>query len=351
MDQTVLDNPETTEEVVPSLRDTIEAAVEEHAPAEPEVKAKPSTEVTPPVGDPNVLKPAVADPNKPAVVDPNKPAVVDPNKPAVPQELNAPKSWRPTVREKWKGLPREVQEEILRREGDNLRLIGTVGSKIKFADDVGQHIQPFAERLQSNGATPQEFIGDVFQTIRNLVSPDQQLRAETIANVIQAYGVDLKALDAVLARRLQQPPEVRQYQTVAMQAQRQVQRYQSQVQSGNEARAQADLEAFATDPKNEFFNDVRHTMADLIDAGHAKTLEEAYQSAIWANSDTRKILLQREAEARVATKTTRAANARRASASINGVPRAPHAQVQAVGNPNMSLRDTIAAAMDAQESA
>jgi len=121
---------------------------------------------------------------------------------------------------------------------------------------------------------------------------------------------------------------------------------------GNEqqqvAQAQNTIEQFAADPKHEFLGEVRDLMADLIAAGKANNLEDAYHSAIWATPETRKILLQRESEARVTAKTNRAGAARRASLSVNGAPRG--AGAGGIGNPNLSLRETIAAAIDAQDS-
>lgn len=342
----------------PTLRETIEEAVDTHADAPagehgagPAETGVPKQEVRPAVGaegrQPEGAKPPAAPGAAGPAVDPATGKPVQ----QVPQELKAPSQWKPAVREKWNSLPREVQEEVLRREHDNLRLIGSVGQKIRLADEVSQHIAPFMETMQARGATPQQFINDVFSTTKVLASGNAQEKAEVVANIVQSYGIDLKMLDQVLAGRLSAPPpdpRLIEMQRQAQQLQGRVMQYETQKQQQVHHGAATMLQEFASDPKNEFFDDVRDMMADLIETGKAQTLQDAYTASIWANPDTRKILLQREAEQRAASRGRRAEVARRASSSVHGTPRGAGGPP---GNTGMSLRETIAAAIDAQESA
>lgn len=331
----------------PSLRDSIEAAIEEHSePETPESKpaGTPETPATPADQTSAVRQEGQAAPPAPGVPTPGTQAAQ-----AAPTELKAPSQWRPQVREKWNALPREVQEEVHRREGDMMRLVGAVGGKIRFADEVTNHIQPFAERLEANGVAPSAFIGDIFTSVRSLAGGTPQQKAEVVANIVQSYGVDLRTLDAILTQRIHQPAEVGEARRQMARAQSILQQNQAMQQQQTAAEVEKSISAFGADPKHEFFADVRELMADLVETGRAKDLEEAYSAAVWANPDTRKILLQREAEQRLAVKNKRATLARNASASVNGAPRGV-AGAPVIGQ-DMSLRDTIAAAMDAHESA
>jgi len=335
----------------PTLRDSIEDAIEENEPegSEPPRAATPPAEipVEKPAAEPEVRKAAVSD--KPEVAKPG-PAAVPAAAPSS-TELKAPSQWKPAVREKWNALPREVQEEVLRRESDSMRLIGSVGQKIKFADTVAEHIAPFSERLETNGATREAFLGDVFNTVKALAGGSPQDKAEIVANIVQSYGVDLRTLDAVLSHRLSAPPpdpRVVEAQRRAYAAESLLAKQKSTLEQGTQKEAETTLQQFAADQKNEFFDDVREMMADLMESGRAKDLDEAYTASVWANPDTRKILLQRESEQRAASKGRRAELARRASSSVHGTPRGSGV---VTGGQNLSLRDTIAAAFDAQESA
>lgn len=330
----VAEKPEVEE--APSLRETLEEAFDE----------------TPEIG---TAEPAPAKPEETSAekVAPATTAPPESDKPQVPEgkkvpegqlpELKAPSQWKPNVREKWNGLPREVKEEILRREGDSMRLIGSVGPKIRIADEVVGHISPFAERLENNGVAPSQFIGEVFSSVRQLAEGNPQVKAEVVANIVQSYGVDLRLLDQILTNRIQSPPEVHHARALAARANA-VLAQQSQGQTQQiEQQAEVAVQSFGADPKHEFLEDVRPLMADLIEAGRVHNLEDAYSAAIWAHPDTRKILLQREAQQRATAKTRRADAARRASSSVSGAPTAPGGGAPAG---NLSIRESLEAAFD-----
>jgi hypothetical protein len=78
------------------------------------------------------------------------------------------------------------------------------------------------------------------------------------------------------------------------------------------------LETFSNDPKNEFYLDVRMDMATLLESGRAKDLKDAYDKAVWANPETRQVMLERQAVELSKKVSKRAAAAREASSSING---------------------------------
>jgi hypothetical protein len=153
-------------------------------------------------------------------------------------------------------------------------------------------------------------------------------------------------LDAILTQRIQAGPQDAAARRAIAQANVVISQQRQGQQHQTELETQKALAAFAADPKHEFLDNVRDLMADLIEAGRAKNLEDAYAAAIWAHADTRKILLQREAEARIAGKNDRARAARRASSSIHGAPVTTGSPIA----PNASLRDTIAEAMDQHSS-
>ena len=327
----------------PSLRDTIAKAFDEQAAKDPE----PAPEGKEPAAEPAAELAAPAADAKPAETKTPEQEAAKPAEPGVPGELKAPAQWKPAVREKWNQLPREVQEEVLRREGDSMRLIGSVGPKIRLADEINGHIQPFAERLQANGVSPSAFIGDVFNSVKALTSSNPQEKAEVVANMIQSYGIDVRMLDAMLSHRLQQPQEVVEARRLAARAESTIHQHQQTIEHQSALEAEKALAAFGADPKHEFLDDVRDLMADLIEANRATSLDDAYSAAIWAHPDTRKILLQREAQVRTEAKATRAAAARKASSSVHG---APAGSATTPTKANMSVREAVEAAFDEHSS-
>lgn len=342
-----LENTEINQEDTEvSLRESVEAAVEELAPTEgSQPPVKQEAPVTgEPAGDKTVPQGDASAQGAPAGTQQQEP-------PKPPTELKAPSQWKPQVREKWNQLPREVQEEIHRRESDNMRLIGSVGGKIRMADNIASHLEPFIPKLQENGVHPEAFIGDVFTTVKTLAHGSPQEKAEVIANVVQSYGVDLRVLDAVLAHRLNQPPEVMEARREMARAQAIIHQQQGAGKEQAATQALEEIQKFAADPKNEFFEDVREQMANLMELGQVKTLAEAYTACIWANPNTRSILLQREAEARAQSKTGKARAAKQVSQSVTGAPRLGAGGAQSKASASTSLREDIENALQQVEDA
>lgn len=340
--ESALLEPDEVVDEAPSLRDTLEAAVTEHS-SETE-KFEPTTKV---IDDGAPPKPETTATPTTAPETPAAPTRPETTAAPASTELKAPSQWKPQVREKWNAIPREVQEEILRREGDSMRLIGSVGPKIRVADAVMDSVQPYLERLNANGVEPMSFIQDMFTTVKSLASDDARTKAEVIANIVQSYGVDVRMLDQVLTGRISMPPEVQQARQMMTRMQYQQFSQQAQVEHATTMQAERAIVAFGADPKHEFLEEVRDLMADLVETGRANNLEDAYSAAVWANPDTRKILLQREAQSRAQSKGQRAAAARRASSAVSGSPQFP---AGAPGAGNLSLRESIEAAIDEHSS-
>ena len=88
---------------------------------------------------------------------------------------------------------------------------------------------------------------------------------------------------------------------------------------------QQEIADFAQDPKNEYFEDVRETMADILEAGAARgqkiSLPEAYQRAILAHNDLAPLVAQKRLAEAANQANGPAAQARSlASTSVTGSP-------------------------------
>jgi hypothetical protein len=95
--------------------------------------------------------------------------------------------------------------------------------------------------------------------------------------------------------------------------------FQQQTQT-QDAQVQSEIGAFAQDPANPYFNDVREHMGALMKAGKAQTLREAYDMATWAHPSIRKTLLEQQAQAARKAEAERVKAAKIASGSPSGSP-------------------------------
>lgn len=255
--------------------------------------------------------------------------------PAPAPNLRAPASWRPAVREHWAKLPPEVQQEVYRRETEVGRTLQESAQAREAVRTMQQLLAPFSATIQATG-------GDAFGAIQQFFQADHVLRhgshsdkAQLVANIIKNYGVDIQALDSVLAGQAVQPDphtamrdqlraELRRELQPVMGYFNQMQGRQREALGAMQAQAGQEVQHFGADAAHEFFEDVREDMADIIDLytarGQQIGLQEAYERAIMLNPQVRDIVAKRAEAERVNAQAQAAQRARRAAASIGGSP-------------------------------
>jgi len=272
-------------------------------------------------------------------------------------DLKPPVSWKPAIREHWKGLPTDVKREVIRREGEIQKGLQQASGHRKIADEYLRTVQPFQQLMQSMGSTPSEAITTVMGTMAQLATGTVSQKAEIIAGVIQDYGVDVVSLDALLSG--QQLPEDVNAPLLGQLDEKlapiygfmeQMNGMQQTEQTNLGQRAVEDLQAFAGDEGNEFFEDVRTVMADYLEVAannqRLMTLQEAYERACQDDPGIKKILVQRAAALKATPSGDELASKRRAASSVIGSP-----NVGAKLGDDASLHDVISAQFDEAEEA
>jgi len=376
-------DPDTSESTDdgPSLRDTLESSIEQHAPeggeggdsqVAPDPGAAPEPVEKAAKGDRDALgrflpkageKPQEgqeapqAGPGTPGATQPvqGQPAPIQ----AAPQAgvYNAPQSWSPLAREHWKAMPPAAQAEVVRREMEMQRYVNEMAPARNIAERFTQTIQPYLGVIQAEGVDPLTAVRNLMSVTQTMRQGTQYEKAQMLAQVIKVYGVDVQTLDEALVGTLQpgqgqQPGADPNYvqslvqQQLAPLYQMAQQRQQAIVQAAD-GEARSELEVFAQDPKNEFFQDLRHEMADIIELaekhGRNVTLEQAYERAAMLHPEVSKVMLARQQGVNARSLTAAAQRAKGAAVSVRGS--AP------VGNPNpsepTSIRESIEAAIQA----
>lgn len=241
------------------------------------------------------------------------------------QLLNAPSSWKPEMREKFKDLPKEVQDYVHQRESEVEQGIMQYAENAKRAQAMDQMLQPFQQYMAMNGG-PGQTIQGLLQTGAGLQMGTPVQKAEVVANIIRQFGVDIQTLDNLLVGKqpgqgAQQSSEI---QSAVQQAvapyQQFMNDFQQQQQMQNQQMQQSvdsDVTQFANDPANEFYEDVKMDMADLLELaanrGQTLSLKDAYDRACKLHPEIDQILSTRAA--------AKAANDKRqAASSITGSP-------------------------------
>lgn len=310
-------------------------------------KTGPAT-ATPPVTPPVGTAPPVPQPG--AVGQPPAPGL------PAPQALQAPVGWTPQAREVWAQVPPAAQAEIARRETEMARGMTENAAARDIATNLRDMIAPYVGRMRMQGVTPFQALENLLITETTLGTGTMQQRAEQVARLVKAYGVDIQALDSALAgvAMPQQANVDAQVQALVAQQMAPFHQFMQQAQQAQQSawgRAQNEvgtsLQTFAADPKNEFYEDVRDIMADLVEVaqrhGQVLTLQEAYDRAVWMHPQVKGVIEARQQAQAAAGLNGAAQRAKRAAVSLSGAP--------ALGAPDdtsdLSLRGAIAAAMDA----
>lgn len=196
-------------------------------------------------------------------------------------------------------------------------------------------LNPYLGMIQASfGGDPYNFVTGLAQAAHILKHGSAQEKAQFVHHMITSNGVDIATLDSLLVG---QPPQ-QQAQTggvdpnlIARAVQQQLapmQQFVGSLQQRQQAAMQRieheeqdNLQAFAADPKNEFFSDVSGIMADLIDAQGARgldmTYEEAYNAACQLHPSVKAVIMGRQQQSTAAALTEKARRAQAASASIS----------------------------------
>ena len=262
-----MDNETTLES--PSLRDQLESAVEavetapevesevvESKPRDESGKFKSTKEVT--EASSEVQEEVVAE-----------------EKPAKPR----PSSWKKDYEESWGKLDPNLQDYISQRESDFAKGVSTYKSQWDQAQPIMSTIEKFAPVLQQNGLDAATWINSLGTAHQTLVygNPDQKL--QMFAQLANDYGVDLNGLTGGQGVS----PQFSMIAQELSQIKNQWQQFQSQQEQQEQTQLKGEIESFSKD--KPYFDDVRETMAGLLQNNMASDLNTAYDKAIRLHDD------------------------------------------------------------------
>jgi hypothetical protein len=302
--------PEVPAEVVATPTDPVGESAEEKAARVRDEKGR----FAPKIGDKAPPKVEEA----PKVEAKDKPPAEPTPTPETPKpERQVPRSLPAPLREAWKKLDDVERDYLIKREGEVVRITQESAQARQSHEKFKETISPYEQLFRAEGVEPLQGIGNLMRTTAALATGAPQTKAQIVASIIKTYGVDIATLDALLAgqgappqQAYQQPPP-REFRDPRLDAllEQQTQRTRQQA-----------AEAIAEVEQQEFFEDVRDEMADILEVasrrGIAMTAEQAYNRAIAINPETSRVIDQRRAAANQGS----TQRAREAASSIKAQP-------------------------------
>ncbi len=244
-------------------------------------------------------------------------------------DIPAPVSWKPGVREHWAKLPPEVQQEVQRREREIQQGLQQASSHRKVAEEYFKTVAPFQSFIQASNSSPSQAITQLMTTAAQLTMGTPAKKAEVVRNIISEYGVDIKMLDDALAGdKLPDDPNapllsaIDQRLAPINEFMGQVGARQDESREALDYEAADTLDTFAS--QNEFYEDLRDDMADLMEMaanrGRNMTVEDAYKRAAQSHPEIGPIYAQRIAAAENKLTSEAVNKKRNAASSIHGSP-------------------------------
>jgi hypothetical protein len=204
--------------------------------------------------------------------------------PAPEPEEKVPSSWSPAERAAWGSIPTEARKAVIRREQEIQRVLSVSSSARQAVETYDRVFEPFKPLLEKHGVTPAQAIGPLLATRAALELGSPQQKAELVANLIADFAVDHEELAAAITQRAsagpvrQAPPPRVDYRAVPELAP--LFQLAEMAQQRQQAAAQEAVARVAAQPH---FEEVRHTMADVLDQmkarGKEPDLDRAYTIA------------------------------------------------------------------------
>lgn len=251
----------------------------------------------------------------------------------------APQSLPASVKAKWASLDPEVRTYWSQREADIHKKFTSDDGELQMGRKIKEVITPYMALIQSEGGTPETAVRDLLNTAYQLRSAPAAQKAQMVQKIIHQYGVDMSLIQQsetsdpnilALQQKIAHLEQMANPETL----------YKSFEERSENNKIYSEVKAFASDPANKYYEQVKPLMASIMGSGTVQNMKEAYDAACKAHPTVSSML---EAEKSVSLKAKQAEEIekkRKAAASITG---SPGATVPNSGAPNRSLAEELRA--------
>ncbi len=168
-------------------------------------------------------------------------------------------------------------DEAVKREQDMDRGISQYKEAATYADQFRKVVAPFMPLMQHHQIDPLKEIGELLQMRATLALGTPEQKSGLVRSLIKAAGLDPTSLAipeepvspevAALHKRLAEVESQSSQQIEALRAER-------------AGQLRGELETFAADPANRYFDRVAGRIPQLITSGLAKGYKDAYEMAV-----------------------------------------------------------------------
>ena len=206
-------------------------------------------------------------------------------------KLEAPKNWTEDVKKVFDTLPAESQEFMIKRDkemtSDYTKKTQELAEQRKNIEALDKVLQPARQTINATGIGEAEYIS-------RLLNADNALRTNpkmALRQLAQGYGIDLSSMNEESESWNDPDPQYAQLLQQNQQIMSELNQFKQQNIQSTVAQTEQTVEQFSAktgaDGKltHPHFDKVRVKMGNLIDAGEAKGLDDAYTKAVRLDDD------------------------------------------------------------------
>lgn len=250
------------------------------------------------------------------------------------------------IKAKWNELPADVRAEWAKRENDIHQMVTRHDGELNMGRKMKEVITPYMPLIQAANSTPEKTISQLMNTAYVLATGSPAQKAQILQSVAQQYDVDL-GLATQTQNNVDPNIMAMRQELEYLRAQLNPDTIKNQLQEQMAYdNMMTEINAFAANPSNRYFEQVRPIMGSLMESGKAKNLQEAYEMAIYADPTIRSTLIA-EQTAELEAKRKKEISAKKSAAvSVSGSPdlTSPRSKTQ-----DLSLEDELLMHMNASK--
>ena len=220
-----------------------------------------------------------------------------------------PQSWGAAEREHWANLDPAVQAQVQKRESEIQNVMNQSAESKHFYTEFVNNMAPFDGLMRANNVAPMDAVKDLMGTAAELMQGTTESKAETVAKIIEQYGIDVATLDTALSGRINNnasaaanEPEASLKNYLSEQlapVQQFMQNQQAQQTSNQQAQYQTEQQNLQTFMNsNEFAGDLLGDMSDMMtiaaNRNEPMDYKQDYDKALMLRPDIQQILQQRQ---------------------------------------------------------
>ena len=175
----------------------------------------------------------------------------------------------------------KLAEYSNQRESEYKKGVSTYKAEADNARQLMQAVEPFMPELQRNNINPAVFINNLGRAHMVLAQGTPEQKIQMFHKLAQDYGIQL----GEAGQFQQQDPYTQQLMQQLQQVNNEVNTIKSRYEQEEQARLVGEIERVRQSADFPHFDEVRETMAQLLEQGLANDLETAYAKAVRLQDD------------------------------------------------------------------